>query len=106
MTIRNVPNTSDLKCEGGCNNWLSHWERNKGKSATKCLISGCWRGSDVGAHVWEAGESKVYIIPMCSQHHASEEAMPLNDTQRSNMVPAKALETCNDKGLMDILDLM
>ena len=107
MTIRSVPNTSDLKCRGGCSSWLDHWERNTGRSATGCIISGCWRGSDVGAHVKEVGKSKVYIIPMCMQHNASEEAIPLDDTQRSNMIDADVQDTCGPgKSLADLLDMM
>jgi hypothetical protein len=107
MTIRNVPDTSGQKCEGGCASWIAHWERSKGRSAAGCIVSGCWNSADVGAHIREVGESKVYIIPMCSEHNGplyKDKPLRLDDTQRSSMVPAEALETCGpNKSLADLL---
>jgi hypothetical protein len=106
MTIRNVPDTSDQKCEGGCISWLAHWERATGRSAANCLVSGCRNKADVGGHVREVGQLKVYIIPMCKQHNASIEPMNIDDTQRSNMVDAGVLGTCGpDESLADLLRL-
>jgi len=68
MRIENAPEKSRKKIATGT--WLSYWETNAKKKATKCTVLGCETPADTGAQVFKPsmGASTIYIIPLCSEH--------------------------------------
>jgi hypothetical protein len=89
MRITNVVGTSGESCS--CASWLAHWEKEAGQKLTYCPVMACMKKDLCGAHVRKAGDSTVYILPLCSAHNQSTEVLDVPDSY--TLVPAK-VATC------------
>ena len=63
---KNKNGTSNRKCK--CGSWEKHWMNfSETKWPDKCSVKGCTNKAELGAHVYEEGTPKEYIIPMCKE---------------------------------------
>lgn len=87
--VINIKGTSDLSC--ACGSWLKHWQRGSGLILpSMCVEVTCTKRDLVGAHVQREGDSRWYIIPVCSAHNASEFQFNVNTI----FVSANVGQTC------------
>ena len=63
----NVPDTSEDNWSSGT--WIKYWEKFSKSVADKCCVKGCGNEAKHGAHVKQADDDAMYIVPMCSFHN-------------------------------------
>ena len=83
--IKNIQKeVNHKKCN--CENWLEHWERISGKTATVCCEKSCTNKDLQGAIVQKANTNTntntdyYYIIPLCTIHCTTDEEMEVLET--------------------------
>ena len=94
-TVKNVRGTTGLRC--GCGSWLSHWKKCARSQRATCVIIGCGRTAEVGAHVVSLDrrtDRQWWIAPFCKHHnHYNAEQKVFLDS-RVTLVSANKSYTC------------
>ena len=80
--------------ECGCPSWVEHWRRNTGSRRANCVVIGCPRRVEVGAHVYLRTGGKLYIVGMCSPCNLSFRGQRFQIDERTWITEARYLETC------------
>lgn len=98
MRVINVPNTENQQCS--CGSWKDHWRKfNPNKLAAmlqeNCAVVGCAGMFEHGGRVRMAGDTTIYIVPLCASCGSSENTAPYLIYEHVSMVPADPRATCN-----------
>ena len=93
VRFKNHRGSAELTCPN-CGTWLAHWAKLSGLKASICAVDGCRMSGDiVGAPVRKAGDSAVYIVPLCRAHNANEGEM-LAEGYAAQFQPASVAKSC------------
>lgn len=79
--IKNIKKDKSLK-KCNCDDWLEHWEKISGKTATVCCEKNCTNNELQGAIVQKLNTNTdyCYIIPLCTLHSTTDEEMEVLET--------------------------
>ena len=96
--VKNMPDTSNDKCQCGCDSWKEHWEKNKGKKFNKCANLICSENAVHGGHVIKVNKVKTApksenIAPLCEtcNNYTNNKEFEVN---ANDLVPPIGLSTC------------
>jgi hypothetical protein len=90
LKVENKRGTADRTCS--CGNWLRHWERSLGNTASVCGAADCGGWAEVGAHIMveDAIIPSEFILPLCAKCSRREDVF--ETTER--VAPAGAQPFC------------
>ncbi|MGE0566579.1 MAG: hypothetical protein AB7O73_01405 [Bacteroidia bacterium] len=89
INVRNKKGTADKTPPDEYTSWLDFWEKNKGKKATECEATLCYKKATVGGHVIKDGKGgKEYILPLCHFHNGQSEDEIFNAWE-NDLIPVK-----------------
>ena len=89
---KNKSGTAERNCK--CGSWKQHWlNYSKMSWPRTCSVSDCSNYPTLGAHIYQIGETKEYIVPMCDKCNSRSDAFGLD--YGIALVSANQKETCD-----------
>lgn len=97
--VENIDGTSHLKARQvcGCKDWTTHWRKHTGSRRTTCMVLGCSRPVEVGAHVRLIDGRRTdapHIAGLCKGHNHPTQTLEMALDARSALIEAAYIDGC------------